>query len=33
MTLNLQKGQRINLTKENLGLKKVLIGLGWDTNK
>lgn len=33
MTLNLVKGQRIDLTKTNPGLKKVLIGLGWDTNK
>lgn len=33
MVINLQKGQRIDLTKSNPGLKKVLIGLGWDTNK
>lgn len=33
MTISLSKGQRIDLTKTNPGLKKVLIGLGWDTNK
>ena len=33
MTINLSKGQRIDLTKTNPGLKKVIIGLGWDTNK
>nr|WP_249365373.1 TerD family protein [Cytobacillus citreus] len=27
------KGQRIDLTKTNPGLTKVIIGLGWDTNK
>ena len=29
----LQKGQKINLTKDNPGLTKVMIGLGWDVNK
>jgi len=33
MTINLSKGQRIDLTKTNPGLKKAIIGLGWDTNK
>lgn len=33
MTINLSKGQKINLTKDNPGLKKVIVGLGWDTNK
>ncbi|WP_129595845.1 TerD family protein [Anaerophilus nitritogenes] len=30
MAINLQKGQRIDLTKGNKGLSKLLIGLGWD---
>jgi len=29
----LKKGQKIDLTKGNASLKKILIGLGWDTNK
>lgn len=33
MSINLKKGQKINLTKDNPGLNKVIIGLGWDTNK
>lgn len=33
MALNLQKGQKIDLTKGNPGLSKLLIGLGWDINK
>lgn len=33
MALNLQKGQKIDLTKTNPGLSKLLIGLGWDTNR
>lgn len=33
MALNLQKGQKIDLTKGNPGLSKLMIGLGWDTNK
>lgn len=32
MSINLSKGQKIDLTKSNPGLKKVVIGLGWDTN-
>jgi tellurium resistance protein TerD len=30
MGINLQKGQRVSLTKENPGLKKTMVGLGWD---
>ncbi len=33
MAINLVKGQKIDLTKGNPALKKVIIGLGWDTNK
>ncbi|GGD87147.1 TerD family protein [Paenibacillus nasutitermitis] len=33
MSINLSKGQRIDLTKTNPGLTKVIVGLGWDTNK
>jgi tellurium resistance protein TerD len=30
--INLAKGQRVDLTKTNPGLTKVIVGLGWDTN-
>lgn len=33
MPINLQKGQKVNLTKGNPGLKNLMIGLGWDTNR
>ena len=33
MAVSLRKGQKVDLTKGNPNLKKVLIGLGWDTNK
>ncbi|WP_028544480.1 TerD family protein [Paenibacillus taiwanensis] len=33
MAISLQKGQKIDLTKGNPGLTKVVVGLGWDTNK
>jgi tellurium resistance protein TerD len=33
MAISLQKGQKVDLTKTNPGLKKILVGLGWDTNK
>ncbi len=33
MGITLQKGQKVDLTKSNPGLKKVLVGLGWDVNK
>lgn len=32
MTINLSKGDRISLSKEAPGLKKVGVGLGWDIN-
>lgn len=31
--ISLAKGQKIDLTKTNPGLTKVMVGLGWDTNK
>ncbi|CEG21700.1 General stress protein 16U [Planococcus massiliensis] len=33
MAINLSKGQKVDLTKSNPGLSKVVVGLGWDTNK
>ena len=30
MAINLQKGQRVDLTKGNAGLSKIMVGLGWD---
>ena len=30
MAINLQKGQKIDLTKGNSGLTKLMVGLGWD---
>lgn len=33
MAVSLAKGQKVDLTKGNPGLKEVLIGLGWDVNK
>ena len=30
MSISLQKGQKVSLSKENAGLSKILIGLGWD---
>ena len=32
MSINLEKGGRINLSKEAPGLKNAGIGLGWDIN-
>ena len=32
MSINIRKGERINLSKEAPGLKKAGIGLGWDVN-
>lgn len=32
MSINLQKGQKINLTKNNTSLKRIIVGLGWDTS-
>ncbi|ARU60345.1 chemical-damaging agent resistance protein C [Tumebacillus avium] len=33
MAISLSKGQKVDLTKSNPGLTKVVVGLGWDTNK
>ena len=33
MSVSLQKGQKVSLTKENPGLSKVVVGLGWDVNQ
>ncbi len=30
MSVNLQKGQKVDLTKSNAGLKTIVVGLGWD---
>ncbi len=32
MPINLSKGQKVDLTKGNPGLKNIMIGLGWDVN-
>ena len=33
MSVSLQKGQKVNLSKEHAGLSKVIVGLGWDEAK
>ena len=33
MAISLQKGQKIDVTKGNPGLSRIVVGLGWDTNK
>ena len=33
MPVNLQKGQKVSLTKGNPGLKNVIVGLGWHINQ
>ncbi|MGM9536337.1 MAG: TerD family protein [Intestinibacter sp.] len=33
MAITLSKGQKVSLTKGNPGLKHLVVGLGWDTNK
>lgn len=33
MAISLQKGQKVDLTKSNPGLSKIIVGLGWDVNK
>ncbi len=33
MPISLQKGQKVDLTKGNPGLKNIMVGLGWDVNK
>ncbi len=30
MSISLQKGQKVSLSKDNAGLGKVIVGLGWD---
>ena len=32
MAINLSKGQKVDLTKDNPGLSKILVGLGWEVN-
>lgn len=32
-TVSLSKGQKVDLTKSNPSLAKIVVGLGWDTNK
>lgn len=32
MPINLSKGQKVDLTKGNPNLKKIMVGLGWDVN-
>ena len=33
MPISLSKGQKVDLTKTNPGLKNILVGLGWDINQ
>ena len=33
MPINLSKGQKVNLSKEVPGLSRIMVGLGWDTNR
>lgn len=33
MSISLQKGQKVSLSKDNAGLGKILVGLGWDEAK
>ena len=33
MPVNLKKGQKVSITKDNPGLSKVVVGLGWDVNQ
>lgn len=33
MPISLTKGQKVSLTKDNPGLKCVIVGLGWDVNQ
>jgi len=30
MSINLQKGQKVSLSKDNAGLANIIVGLGWD---
>lgn len=33
MAVNLQKGQKVDLTKGQAGLARLTVGMGWDTNQ
>ena len=33
MSVSLQKGQKVSLSKDNAGLSRVIVGLGWDEVK
>lgn len=33
MAVNLKKGQKVDLTKSNPGLSRIMVGLGWDVNR
>ena len=33
MAVSLTKGQKVDLTKGNPGLKNIIVGLGWDVNR
>ena len=33
MSISLQKGQKVSLTKDRQGLSRVVVGLGWDEVK
>ena len=33
MAISLSKGQKVDLTKTNPGLSKIIVGLGWDVKK
>lgn len=33
MVISLAKGQKVDLTKTNPGISKLVVGLGWDVNK
>lgn len=33
MPISLKKGQKVSLTKDNPGLTRVVVGLGWDVNQ
>lgn len=33
MPISLAKGQKVDLTKGNPGIKKIMVGLGWDVNQ
>lgn len=33
MSISLEKGQKVSLTKDNNDLDKLIVGLGWDVNR